>query len=278
MVTTFDDDERSTSGSRPIDLYVIQTPTETFRLTSHMFDVVFGSDRYTATTMSRSDETLAQDMTGNEMAILLPISHPFIQRYASFGIPEHDVVVSQMRLQERSWTAELQWSGFAQSMSFDESTATIRVPSTTDDALKIRLPVFAAQRLCNHVLYDDQCTVNRFSGFTESATIISIDGSAIISNVAQSGSNSPYRFGEVVHHRTGQRRLIVDQVGVTLYLNMPLVDAVSGEEFSASFGCDHSVTMCRDVFRNRVNMGGHPQMNSAFNPWLPKGLGIVQQA
>lgn len=277
----FDDDERSTSRSRPIDLYTITTPSVTYRITSHPVNVTFGGAVYLATTMSRGNLVSAQDLTGRELVVYLPITHPLVQRFASTGVPEHLVQVTLMRLQEASGMAIQAWSGFGQSMSIEGGgerglTALLRVPALTEDAMRIKLPVIAAQKLCNHVLYDDLCTVSRSAALSGGPfAITAIDGSTV--TTTSTGSGSLYAFGDIEHVTTGERRMVIAQLGNVLTLNAPFVAAHVGDSVNIAPGCDHTVQTCRDKFSNVINFGGHPQMN-AFNPWVAKGLGVVQQA
>lgn len=271
---TFDTDERSASGSRPIDLYSIASPSGTYYLTSNVTDIAYGGVTYVATTMSRGVQQLAQDLTGKETIVYLPISHPVVQRFAASGIPEQEVIITISRLQTTSSIAAQTCRGFAQSISIDGHVAMIRVPSLTDDAMKIRLPTIALQKLCNHVLYDERCTVNRTSA-SGTANITAIAGNTVTTNSL--GSGTLFVYGDILHSPSGQRRMVTAQSGSVLTLNAPIFGAAIGDAVVIAPGCDHTVTTCRDKFSNVINYGGHPQMNAAFNPWLTKGLGITQQ-
>lgn len=275
---SFDDDERSTSQNRPVDLYTITTPTITYRVTSHPVSVLFGGNTYTALTMSRGNLQVSQDLTGREIVLYLPIDHPLVQRFAATGIPEHDVTVTLLRLQSVSGQAFQQWSGFVQGLAIDGHTALFRVPSLTDDAMKVRLPVVAAQRLCNHVLYDSGCTLDR-AGFAIQPPTVFITGQSgstvTVSSVAGSVDHR-FQYGEAVHS-TQQRRMILEQIGTVLTVNMPFVGVNNGDGLVLYSGCDHRILTCRDKFGNVVNFGGHADMLTSINPWASKGIGVIQQ-
>lgn len=282
MATTFDDDERSASQSRPIDLYTIATPTVTYHLTSHIVDVSYGGATYTALTMSRSDLQVAQDLTGRELVVYLPITHQLVQRFASRGVPEREVQVTLTRLQEKSGQVQQEFSGFVVGMSCDANVAMLRAPSITDDAMRVRLPVIRAQRLCNHVLFDARCNPGdgpARAAFTVNTTIVSgATGTTIV--VASMGGNpsswaSP--SGEAIHGPTGERRQVLAQLGTTLTIDQPFFAAVNGDVIAVSASCNHLVTECRDKFANVANFGGHPEMTNTINPWMPKGIGVIQQ-
>lgn len=284
---TYDDNERSASQSRPRDLYVIATPTFTYRLTSHNVDVVYAGATYTATTMSRGPHQIAQDLTGRELIVYLPITHPFVQRFCSSGVPERGVTVTYSRLQEVSGVANQQRTGYATGISIDGNVAQIRVPSLTDDALKIQLPVIAANKSCNHVLFDARCSPNPgVDGPSAAAFTISVAyssqtiavGSITVSVSSVAGKpDGWFDFGTLVHVPSAQRCYIVRQIGTTLTLNTPIIGPTSGDGLTLIAGCNHLVTTgCRDKFNNRVNFGGMPFMNNEANPWLPNGLGSIQ--
>ena len=279
MATTFEEDETSASGSRPIDLYVITAPSGgTYRLTSHVVDVVYAGNTYTATTMDRGTQQVAQELTGREMVVFLPISHPVVQRFAASGLPERTLLITQYRLQERSGVAESAFRGFAQGLSIDGQIAALRVPSLTDDALKVRLPTVRAQRLCNHVLFDAGCRASR-DLFTVATTVVSSDGVNLTVGT-MNGAPDQYAApgGEIVHTTSGERRSVLQQTGVALILNAPFVALVNGDAVTVSAACDHDLFACRNKFANLVNFGGMPHMNPAVSPWAPRGLGIIEQS
>lgn len=302
-MSTFDEDEASVAQNRPIDLYDIETPTVTYRVTSHPVDVEFEDlnhqrATYTAVPMSRGTQEIAQDLTSRELTLYLPIGHPLVQRFAATGIPEHAVQITHRRLQAVSGEAHQQWQGFAGGLSIQGRTASIRVPALTDDAMKIQLPVIAAQKQCNHRLGDRGCAPNPggtwpvlggkpgsggpdLAAFTVQTTITaqSLTGGAVTLVVASLNGqqNNWAQFGDVVHVASGQRRLILSQFGTAITINAPIVGATVGDPVLVIAGCAHDIDTCVGKFNNRVNYGGAPLMTNKVNPWVPAGLGVVQQ-
>ena len=253
MATTFDDNETSADRSRPIDLYVIATPTKTYYLTSNVADVVFGSQTYTAITLSRGSQALDRASPTNEYMIHLPITHEIVQRYAATGIPEGAVTVTHSRLQAISGAAIQQWTGQGQSLSMDGHVAAIRVSSLTADTLRIQLPTVAAQRSCNHMLYDAQCTLSR-AAFSLASTIVSVSGVTVVLSTtfpADAGT-----VGTITHVASSQWRTVLLQSGNTLTLNVALVGVQAGDSVTIARGCDHTVATCKTDFNNVANFGG----------------------
>lgn len=277
---SFDADETSTSGSRPIDLYTITTPTATYWLTSHAVDVTFGGQVFSATTLSRGNQTITDDPTGHELIVYLAITHPLVQRFAASGVPEREVSVVVQRLQTTSGTAAQIGEGFAQSLTIAGQVAQIRIPSTLDDAIKLRLPVISASLSCVHVLYDAQCQVSR-GAFAVSTTIVSQTSTLGVTTVVVSAvGGQPDGWaapgGELVHVGTGERRQVLEHVGTTLTINVPFVTFATGDAVTLFASCNHSIGDCHAKFANVVNFVGAPYMLAISNPWAPTGVGLLK--
>lgn len=297
---THDSDERSTSRNRPIHLFTITTPDAVFHHTSHPVDVPFGGSIYTALTMDRGSQQLANDPGVDELSIALPITHPLVRSYASAGIPPQTVSVLVQNLQTVSGTARTVFRGVAQSMSVDTRTATIRCPASTADALKIQLPVVGATRFCNHRLFDGRCAPNpggqwpllgpSGSGgpspglFTITNAIVfsvSTDG-LTIAIVFQSGTPDPLdtkpdgwaTLGRIIVG--SEQRRILTQISTTITLAVPIPGLLAGSVVTIEAGCMHDMTTCKTKFNNQLNFGGHPKMTS-FNAWAQNGFGVIQQ-
>ena len=291
MATTFDDNERSASQNRPIDLYTITTPTHTYYLTSYSTDVSFNGQVFTAITMSRGERELAQDLTGRELTITLPITHELVQRYAATGVPERQVFVTLQRLQEKSGQAIREGGGFAQSMAMDgPHMAVFRIPAITDDAMKIRLPTVTASRTCPHTLFDAGCAPTVFvdghnvidgpirDNFFIATTVVSQVGGTLTVFAMGAVPDQWAQFGEVVHLSTGERRLVLAQTGAVLTINVPFVGLAVGDGVQVFAGCDHSlISHCRLKFNNVRNFGGQAYLSVNLNPWTPAGLGVIVQ-
>lgn len=296
---TFDSMVRSQTRNRPIILYTITTATDVFRHTTHGTDVTFGDDLYTALTVIHDDAQVANDGSGDELVVHLPISHPFVRRYASTGIPEETVRVVVRELQEAAGASALTWSGVAQSLTVSGHMAAIRVPSPLADSVRIQLPFVAAQRNCPHVLFDSQCTPNPGGDFPVGSgnsaggpveltftvpflfiTAISADG-VTVTLVGDTGSflgfpAGVFTFGKL--RRNGRTHAIASQTaGGVFTVDPPLEDVSLGESVSIVAGCDKTVATCKTKFGNVINHGGAPQLNSSLNLWQPNGLGIIQQ-
>lgn len=277
---TYDTDERSASGSRPIELYTFVAPSGTYYLTSRNVDVDFGGFHYVATPMTRGSIEISQDVTGREPTVSLPISHPLVQRYCASGIPERDLVITAYRLQETSVAFVQEFSGFATGMSIDGRMAIFRVPPVLDDAMKIKLPVIRAQRTCQHRLYGADCNPGDGpspASFQMTTNLLSQTGTTIAITNGGGKPDGWFTFGDMVQTATQERRMVLSHVGTTLVISVPFVGILPGAALDLFAGCDHLITTCRDKFVNVANYGGHPYMKTSINPFLPKGIGVIEQ-
>lgn len=285
---SYDSDERSISQNRPIDLLLIQSPSlGTFGHTSHTSSITVGPFSFTPSTLDRSAIQVNQDAAGRELIVSLPITHPVVLRFCATGIPEQAVTITLFRMQEVSGQTQQQWTGFATGLRVVGHMAEIRVPSQMDDALKVRLPVIRAQKICNHVLFDNYCSPSPGTNgpdpaaFRVSTTVVSqsIAPGVVTLAVASVGGNPDdwATFGDVNHVASGQRSFIVDHTGTSLKLDKPLVNVSVGDALTITAGCAHDNVTCRDKFSNILNFGGFPEINSLINPWALNGLGTIQQ-
>ena len=289
-MVSFDDTQRSQRLNRPVILYTITTPSDTHRFTTNVIDVVFGGVTYSALTVIHDDEQTTQDPSGDELVIHLPISHPFVQRFAATGIPEQSVQVTVQELQTAASAAALTWSGAGQSMTINGHTAALRVPTATNDALKIQLPTLAAQRSCPHLLFDQNCAPlpgGTFpsgsasgtggpvaSAFTMAVHVASVSSDGNTITVSEGGLAAAYQFGKIIFG--SELRTISSQTGSVFLIDTPFVSLSIGQEIQIQQGCDKAATTCRDKFNNVANFGSYPQLNSSVNLWSPTGLGIQQ--
>jgi hypothetical protein len=152
------------------------------------------------------------------------------------------------------------WQGFGNAMTIEGHVAQMRVPSITDDAMKIRLPIVRAQKLCNHLLWDAQCfppqgpaapgvavlkANNAYLATLTSQTVtpglvtLAVTGWTRF-GVPFSSTDGFFTFGEV--HRNDEVRQCLSQTGLTVAIDAPFPGAIAGDVITMFPGCDHTVT------------------------------------
>lgn len=262
---SFDSDERSVQSSRPRELWLIVTSTQTFRYTTAEVDVVYDGHTWTAIPASRSEIGGASVGDAPEITLTMPISNPFFQAYA-FGMPEQSIELTIYRLQGAAvmtW-----WEGPISDFAVEKGEGRARSPSNLADALDATIPCNRIQRQCNHMLYDTRCTVDRTTvanKLTTTVVSVSTDGLSIV--VASIGGLGGHlKGGEIWRTANGDKRTIADQVGTTLSLEAPFRTIGAGNGIQLYRGCKHDVADCGATFANTINFGGHPYIPTV-NPW-----------
>jgi uncharacterized phage protein (TIGR02218 family) len=265
---TWESDETSVAGSRPIELYTFSSPTRTWRLTSFRRDVTVGGQTYVATPTSRSSVG-SQDATASsdDFTVEIPAEHE-IAAYYSDGIPPRALLVVAERFQVTSGISLRIADGYAAGPVYRKGMASFRV-SPAADFLQGMVPGVSASRICQHVLYDARCTIPRAS-FDVATTIVSIATNRRSVVVATVGGNPDdwARFGEIVFDATTERRTVSSQVGTTIGFRFQLPNEVDpGDTVTLFAGCDHTAATCAAKFANIRNFGGMPRLPRANPFW-----------
>lgn len=111
---------------------------------------------------------------------------------------------------------------------------------------------------CQHVLYDSGCTLLR-SAFTVNGTVGSNPTDSFI---PWASSTADYAQGKIVFTsgpNAGISATIKGATNAGLTLAYPLlVMPEAGDNFEASFGCDHTMKTCEKRFNNLRNFRGFP--------------------
>lgn len=110
------------------------------------------------------------------------------------------------------------------------------------------------QALCNHKLYDARCKANKAANTTLS-TVVNFSDAAV--EVADDGwPNGDLRVGTLVNVRTGEERLIFDNLANVLNIGYPFIDIQIGDQVQMIRGCNHGTSDCILKFDNYDNYGG----------------------
>lgn len=280
---TFDTDEKSIQASQPIELFTFTLAGSVIgAYTSYSRDVVYSGTTYKAKQVRRDSIQIAS-ADGDVPALLVEVAvnDPVVQAFIGVGVPPQNLQVTVVRLQQLSGATEQQWSGYVTQCSVRARTASLTVTALTDTTISTQIPKVVVARFCNHVLYDQFCTVSRAS-FLYTTTIASLTGTSLTVPSIFGHPDQFFRYGEVQHVVTKERRTITSQVGTLLMLDVAFPTTVSGAGADPNLqmfvGCDHAVNTCVSKFNNVVNFGGHPHIISAdwFFVNIKGAKGVVQ--
>lgn len=280
--------EESVEVGRPVELYLFRNNTiiaQQFAYTTAPRDQVHAALTYEPRAMTRTDLDVEQAEVGTDkdITITLPATDPLVNpRWISSIPPGKDEITIFRRHASDGGSPETitYWKGFIDSVSFDgEGVAKIRAISE-GGLLRRLIPKRTYRGLCNHVLFDSGCKVNRsLFEFTITVTAISLDGLTVTFNSAGSisGQASDFFLGGEMQKPAGDRRMVLTYTdlggnsGQALIL-LPFFDVAIGDVLKLTAGCDHVISTCRLKFANEVNFGGFPWVPTR-NPF---DTGIVQ--
>lgn len=287
--TTYHEFETSVSSAAPVEIYTIDTGTTTYRFTSAPEDVSVSAQTYTAIAISRGPTDGVPLGQVRELEITLPVDHALSQLLIGNGIPPRDVLVTVERYHGTSAVRRI-WRGYVEQCETGDQYAHLRVPKSTDREFGVRLPIAVAQPACNHVLYDEGCTISRdymvyeTQGWMVAATVVSQTAATLVvsnmNNAAAAAHPDQWaRFGEVRRQSDNERRSILSHIGTTLVLDVPFLDLDAGDDLEIYAGCDHSINgpdgCGPQKFDNVLNFGGHETLPDS-NPSAPAGFGSTE--
>lgn len=274
---TYSESESGVETGHPIELYTLELPTATYRMTSYGEDVEFDGETYEAIPIGRGSAEVVAVGQPRELTVTLPRDHEASLALLGSGIPPRTSILTITRTHDLSDSQQL-WRGHVSSCSFESEYVRLRVPSAVEDAFKTRLPIAIAQRSCNHMLYDSGCGASPNNGANFVSTAMSAQSGTSITVASMSGKPDGWaQFGYIERTSDGERRSVLEHAGNILTLDVPFGAFVAGQAVRVNRGCAHTITACKDDFDNVLNFGGIPDMPEGGNPTSPTGLGTIQQ-
>ncbi|MCP4897726.1 MAG: DUF2163 domain-containing protein [bacterium] len=253
---TFED---SAEGGRPIELYTFTIGASVTRYTSAEDTVTYSANQYLPRTIDRSAPTLFSGDKGgaSQLEVTMPADDPIAARYIGI-VPPETVHVQIIRFHRGdSPNGEIIWDGRIISAKFVQQGArAILYSVSSESALSRPVPGRKYQSLCNHVLYDALCQVNKAS-YQYTNTVTDVTGDTITVSGLFASKGDDWAQGGTIEFGD-DKRLIVDHTGDVLTLNIPFYADVDGETVDVYAGCAHDITTCNAKFSNAINYGGFP--------------------
>ena len=274
---TFAPIETSVEDANVIEFYTFIFGVSTTRFTSYSEDIVYDGNSYQAVPISRSKVQASAEDAINELKIITTIDNPIASQFIA-NVPGRvgSVTVERAHVDDVSQERVIIFEGFIAQVRFTGDLQAEITCNPNTNVFKRTGPRFTFQGLCNHVLYDAGCKVNRLA-FLYSDTVISIsaDGATIdVSGVSANGAD--WAVGGFVKTPTGgddDARLVVSQSGDSLTLLSPFSVDVLNTDVDVFAGCKHDLTTCNVKFANAINYGGFPFIptKNPFNSTLRGG-------
>ena len=280
---TYDSDDRSVDGSRPVELFTFTSQRAAVpvvaRSTSYHRDVVFGGDTYTARAIRRG-AAATSDASDNldDMTVEVASLDPVAVYYMRLGVVPQNLRCRIDRIQLNSsgsgGGSVRIFEGVVTDARQSGRTVTFTLTQQLDDPLATKFPTIQISRRCQHVLFDSRCGASRATNQID--TTISSIGDYRTLTVASLGivPESNLLFGELLHVPSGERRSITYAVAtrqITLECRLPS-NAVNGDAVSLWKGCDREINTCQVYFGQTANFGGNPHFATRRHCWTWSGI------
>jgi len=269
---TFLQIEASREGSRPVDLYRFDFGAEIFRFTNSEDDITFGGATYTAISIRRGSPTVnPREMRSQKMKITTAASRrPFADFSGIQPALKLTCIITRIQLDEyqagdvspqyqsplptiEPTTGFVIFEGYVSSVVFEGRTCSVELNPNTEQFLR-EVPRYKYQSLCNHVLYDSECQVNRLDN-DQVGLVTGLTGNTVTLN---GFTGSEFTGGYLQDASGTDFRMIIEQDEDVFTMLLPFSSDVLGTNLTAFKGCAHDVTTCRDKFNNVNNFGGFP--------------------
>jgi len=284
---TFQQDDRSVEGSRPVELFTFTSQRAVdpviARSTSYHRDVVFGGFLYTARPIRRGGSpTGNMTTTTDDMTIEVPTSDPVAQFYLALGTPPQNLSCRILRLQLASGQTQLIHDGIITECVVRNRTVTFQLDQPIDVDLATPFPPWQVSKRCQRVLYDGGCKESRI--INEVATTITtlFDLKNLHVGTTTNGfatyPEGEFLHGELEHKPSGERRRIVLGTPTKFFrLDVQLPsNAQVGDDVTITRGCTRSAEWCRDKFGNVANFGGNNLLPRSRVSVFDRGPGILK--
>jgi uncharacterized phage protein (TIGR02218 family) len=273
-------DESGSETSQPREGIEVRYGLVLDRIATGTRDVVINGATYRASAAARAEVKIPTAGTTDEIEVTLPLAHALAQRWNAQGVPPNGVRITVYRQQSASGFVEQFWQGEVTSMQIDAKNhlAMFRVPSGITTALARPVPTLTAGSACPHFLYDpNTCRVDRAAAEI-TRTVLTFSGRTVTMSAALPATGWA-DGGELVHVSTGEPMTIIEHVGNTVTIQMPIVGMAVGDAVTIAPGCAKDIITCRDKYANVANFGGFPQLPAASsNPFKPDGWGIYSSS
>lgn len=266
---TYEAMEASREGGRPVELYTFVIGAQTYRYTSAEDTVSFGGNDYLSRPITRSSPSEVRSEKPQKLTLQINADDEVPRRY--IGVPPGQVMTLTIsRFHRGDAGSFVFWRGRVLGSRFVEGGARAEMQCVSSESSVDRaIPRFKFQGLCNHVLYDARCGVDRDLNKHE-GTVTGVAGNVLtISGLGAQGVG--WAIGGMVNYNDQDYRIALAQSGDDVTVMIPFEEDVSGQPVTVYAGCDHSIATCESKFSNAVNHGGFPYV-PLKNPFVV-GLG-----
>lgn len=250
--------DKSTHDGLPMEFFKFVGPLRTYRFTDQANAVTLNGEVYLPIQINRGNVGVSSIVNSQKsLTVSLPADCSLARDYGQRLTP------TQLRLtmfrayrgDDLATQFKQRFRGEAVSYGFEGYQFGIEFGNILQNDLDKPLREVYYQSICNHVLYDARCKANKGDNTTTSNVVNFSDQAVEVVN--DGWPNGDLRAGTLVNVRTGEERLIINNLANVITIGYPFVDIVDGDEVQLVRGCNHGATECVTKFDNYVNYGGY---------------------
>ena len=255
----FNNEEHS-FNREPAELYHIWTEDESYNwyYTSGDINVIYDGNTYVPATLKRSIVLYDTSLEVTSLSLDVGRLENPIMEYLSLS-PLKTTWVSLMKVHRNSnpISAMVIFIGQIKSVSFKGPQAKVSCVGF-EHVLKQSIPIGRFQKACNHVVFDDNCSLVQTSFETSTNVTVSGEGLILTSTAFGAESNGYFSRGFVTFDNSGhlERRMITQHSGDDIKIRFKFPDLVSTDSVKAYPGCDQRENTCKNKFDNLDNFQG----------------------
>ena len=254
---TYDAHEVAAKTGRPVELYRFTIGATVYRYTSAEDEDTYGAQVFCPRLISRSDPSLEAENRKQDVEVSLPVTDDVAARFIGI-VPGERMAIEIIRIHRDDLDQEgiPYWDGQVMGAAFKKNaTECVLQCRTSEAALSRSIPRYKYQGLCNHVLYDDGCGVDRNSFKLEGTVSAASTRSITVPGLSANGAN--WALGGYVA-TANDYRMVVAQSGDVLTLLIDFAVPVLAQAVTVYAGCDHLIATCQSKFTNAIRFGGFP--------------------
>ena len=254
--------ELSASDGSPFELFLFELGGNLFPYTSQSSSYTYLSNVYQPLEIARDNPRLNEERSGQQLTIRVPYdSGPAVLFIDVVPSARMNLTIFRgHRTDGGSPEIVTFWKGFVTNVNYKGQVAEmVGVPLQSLFGREIPRQTF--QSLCNHVLYDTGCGINK-ALFSDMVTVdtISSGGSVLVLDSLSGARPADTTFykGGFIERANGDKRLIMDYTfGTdTVRILLPFQDLEIGETVTARAGCNRTMDACKDKFSNVLRFDG----------------------
>lgn len=257
---TYAANEDSVEGGRPIELYEFTMGFQTWRRTSAEDSITIGVNTYTPKAIQRTAVGYNSNHLQDDVIITMPATEEFVRNFITV-LPGNVAVVTIQRVHRGDLGGDEEtiviFKGTVKSVTFEKDGQEAKVVAQAFTlSLARQIPRRTFQGLCNHVIFDERCTLNEAS-YSHVGEVTDITGNDITVDGLDGESDGYYSAGYMMAP-DGDRRMVLSHAGEVATLWIPFSNLSVGDMVTVYAGCDNTLAVCKSKFNNVVNYGGFP--------------------